>query len=150
MSAPSSPASADSTTDSPELGFDTPSSVSRTLGGEPSSPITSPECRSTRTFETLVIDRNEDGTDYIQELPALRKVGNVDPSAASVLRVARISSSQPTPSRRPPEAAALAVGALGGHGCTVSPPGLLVRAETAGVRSPSGRDGTQLVVGCSD
>ena len=50
MSAASSPASADLTTGSPELGFDTPSSVSRTLGGEPSSPITSPEYRSTRTW----------------------------------------------------------------------------------------------------
>ena len=52
MSAPSSPASADSTTDSPELGFDTPSSVSRTLGDEKSSLSTSPESRSTETFET--------------------------------------------------------------------------------------------------
>ena len=57
MSALSSAASADSTTDSPELGFDTPSSVNRTLGGEPYSPITSPESRSTRTWRHWGISR---------------------------------------------------------------------------------------------
>ena len=59
MSAPSSLASAGSTSDSPELGFDTPSSVSRTLGGEASSPITGPECRSTRTFALSENQRGE-------------------------------------------------------------------------------------------
>lgn len=59
MSAPSSQASADSISDSPELGFDTPSSVSRTLGGEPSLPTTGPECPSTRTFALSENQRGE-------------------------------------------------------------------------------------------
>jgi len=59
MSAPSSPASAEWTTDSPELGFDTPSSVSQILGGEKSSPITSPESRSTRTYALSENQRGE-------------------------------------------------------------------------------------------
>src|SRR5574337_1613920 len=59
MSARSSAASADSTSDSPELGFDTPSSVSRTLGAEPCSRTTGPECPSTRTFALSENQRGE-------------------------------------------------------------------------------------------
>ena len=53
MSDRSSPASADSTSDSPELGFDTSSSVSLILGAAPSSRPTGPEFRSSRTFVKL-------------------------------------------------------------------------------------------------
>ena len=59
MSVPSSAASADSIMDSPELGFDTPSSVSRTLGGETCSPTTGPESPSTRTFALSENQRGE-------------------------------------------------------------------------------------------
>ena len=59
MSAASSAASADSIMDSPELGFDTLSSVSRILGDEKSSPITSLECPSTRTFALSENQRGE-------------------------------------------------------------------------------------------
>ena len=67
MSAASSQASADSTMDSPELGFDTTSSVSRTLGGETSSPNTSPESRSTRTWQML-----DPYHQTVMEMPSLR------------------------------------------------------------------------------
>lgn len=50
MSAPSSQASEAWISDSPELGFDTPSSVSRTLGDEPSSQSIGPESRSIQTW----------------------------------------------------------------------------------------------------
>src|ERR1051325_7478483 len=63
MSAASSQASADSIMDSPELGFDTPSSVSQILGGEKSSPTTSPESRFTRTCETWGFNIKEIGRD---------------------------------------------------------------------------------------
>ena len=51
MSAPSSPASADSISDSPELGFDTLGSVSAMLGGVESLPIGGRESPSTRTCD---------------------------------------------------------------------------------------------------
>lgn len=43
----------------PELGFDTPSSVSRILGGEPSSPTIGPECPSTTTYALSGNQRGE-------------------------------------------------------------------------------------------
>jgi hypothetical protein len=51
MSAHSSAGSADSTTDSAGLGFDTRSSVKAILGGEGCSESGSPECLSTTTYE---------------------------------------------------------------------------------------------------
>ena len=70
---PSSPASADSTTDSRGLGFDTSSSVRAILGAARCSPSIGPESPSTPTYKTLLgtvthaltnegHDASEDGT----------------------------------------------------------------------------------------
>ncbi len=58
VSALSSPASADSISDSPELGFDTSSYARAILGDETSSPPASPESRSTRTWQAWHENQN--------------------------------------------------------------------------------------------
>src|SRR6185436_19303634 len=85
MSAASSQASADSIMDSPELGFDTPSSVSRILGGEPSSPTTSPEFLSTTKFVKSQKAHDPNDCERWEESPVTNTLSPRDGSAPSLL-----------------------------------------------------------------
>jgi hypothetical protein len=68
-----------------ELGFDTPSSVSRTLGGEQSSPSTGPEYLSTRTFVKSQKAHNPEDCERWEEAEAMNTLSPRDGSAPSVL-----------------------------------------------------------------